>query len=180
MVATAAQTETNRRLPGEDLAQDDAEIAGWTFVYEELASILQATITRSTSEEQADELRRQLGWIEIRLAEWRERHAQVSGIVLDARRTLRRGRQTIRLTRREAELLEFLLRHPRRRFTPKELATLAWRSPWLSDSQVRTYMMRLRRRMRDVGFERLPGLMRSRGYGIGRRRLHGATRETAA
>ncbi len=171
-MATALARETERFLPGEDLANEAEEIAGWIVIYEELASVLQAVITRSGGEAETGALRDELGWVESRLAAWRERHAEASGIVLDGGRALTHGGKTVRLTRREVELLDFLLHHPRRHFTTKELATLAWRSPWLSDAQVRTYLMRLRRRMRDVGLDGMASLTRSRGYGIRRRQMH--------
>lgn len=168
----AVARETGRFLPGEDLADDADEVAGWIVIYEELASVLRSVIARSTDEAETAVLQDELGWVEGRLGAWRERHAQASGIVLDASRALTHDGKTVRLTRREVELLDFLLHHPRRHFTTKELATLAWRSPWLSDAQVRTYLMRLRRRMRDVGLDGMASLTRSRGYGIRRRQVH--------
>src|SRR5207253_9175329 len=80
--------------------------------------------------------------------------------------TLTYGGKSLRLTRREADLLDFLLRHPRRPFTSKQLATLAWQNSRLSDAQVRTYIMRLRSRLREVGLEEVITVVRNRGYGI--------------
>lgn len=164
-VLDGAQEE--RLLPGEDLATAAEEIAGWIVIYEELASVLRSVISRAGAEDSA--LDEHLGWIESRLAGWRERHARASGVVLDDGRVLVHGGKAVRLTRREVELLDFLLRHPRRQFTAKELATLAWQNPWLSDAQVRTYLMRLRRRLREVGLDGVAALSRNRGYGIRRR-----------
>ena len=62
-------------------------------------------------------------------------------------RTIRHRGQAIRLTRREAELLSFLLEHPGQRFAPRELAAKAWLSPTLSSEQVRNYVVRLRRKV---------------------------------
>lgn len=171
MATAVVAGEAGRFLPGEDLAHEAEEIAGWIVIYEELASVLRSVITRSGDESETTALRLELGWVERRLAGWRERHARASGIVLDDGRALTHDGKTVRLTRREVELLDFLLHHPRRHFTTKELATLAWRSPWLSDAQVRTYLMRLRRRMREVGLDGMASLARSRGYGITRRQM---------
>lgn len=161
--------QPDRFLPGEDLATAAEEIAGWIVIYEELASVLRSVIARAVDTTEAAALADQLGWIEGRLAGWRERHAQASGVVLDEGRALTHGGKTVQLTRREVELLDFLLRHPRRQFTAKELATLAWQNRWLSDAQVRTYLMRLRRRLREVGLDGVASLARNRGYGIRRR-----------
>jgi DNA-binding response OmpR family regulator len=72
----------------------------------------------------------------------------------------------LRLTRRESDLLDFLLRHPQRPFTSKQLATLAWQDSRLSGAQVRTYIMRLRTRLLEVGLGHVITVSRNRGYGI--------------
>src|SRR4029077_7895316 len=112
-------------------------------------------------------LRGNLVSIEDRLAVWRDRHAQLAGVVIDQKdHILTYAGKTLRLTRREADLLDFLLRHPRRPFTSKQLATLAWQNSRLSDAQVRTYIMRLRKRLREVGLEHVITVVRNRGYGV--------------
>jgi len=131
-------------LPGEDLTTSALpEVAGWISIYEDLA------------------------WIEDRLAAWRDRHAELAGVVIDPKdHTLTYAGKSLRLTRREAHLLDFLLRHPRRPFTSKQLATLAWQNSRLSDAQVRTYIMRLRSRLREMGLEHVITVVRNRGYGV--------------
>jgi DNA-binding response OmpR family regulator len=62
-------------------------------------------------------------------------------------RTIRHRGQAVRLSRREAELLSFLLEHPGQRFAPRELAARAWLAPNLSSEQVRNYVVRLRRKL---------------------------------
>ena len=48
----------------------------------------------------------------------------------------------------------------------KQLATLAWQNSRLSDAQVRTYIMRLRMRLQEVGLGHVITVVRNRGYGI--------------
>ncbi len=155
-------------LPGEDLTTSALpEVAGWIAIYEELAAVLRSVIARADGNPEGAELRSNLAWIENRLATWRDRHAELAGIVIDRKdKTLTYGGKSLRLTRREADLLDFLLRHPRRPFTSKQLATLAWQNSRLSDAQVRTYIMRLRHRLTEVGLEELITVVRNRGYGI--------------
>jgi DNA-binding response OmpR family regulator len=155
-------------LPGEDLSTSVLpEVAGWIAIYEELASVLRSVIARADGSLEGSELQRNLAWIENRLATWRDRHAELAGVVIDRKsQTLTYGGKALRLTRREADLLDFLLRHPRRPFTSKQLATLAWQNSRLSDAQVRTYIMRLRHRLHEVGLEELITVVRNRGYGI--------------
>jgi DNA-binding response OmpR family regulator len=155
-------------LPGEDLNTSALpEVAGWISIYEEMASVLRSVITRADGQPDVPELKRNLLWIEERLAAWRERHAELAGVVIDRKNhTLTYAGQSLRLTRREADLLDFLLRHPRRPFTSKQLATLAWQNSRLSDAQVRTYIMRLRARLVEVGLGHAITVERNRGYGI--------------
>ncbi len=155
-------------LPGEDVTTSVLpEVAGWIAIYEELASVLRSVISRADGSEEARQLQANLVWIDSRLGMWRDRHAELAGVVIDrVDHTLTYGGKSLRLTRREADLLDFLLRHPRRPFTSKQLATLAWQNSRLSDAQVRTYIMRLRSRLREVGLEEVITVVRNRGYGI--------------
>ena len=157
-----------RDLPGEDITTSALpEVAGWISIYEEMALVLRSVIERSNGAVEAQDLRRDLAWMEERLAAWRDRHAELAGLAIDrTTRTLTYAGRSLRLTRREADLLDFLLRHPRRPFTSKQLATLAWHNSRLSDAQVRTYIMRLRGRLRDVGLEHVISVGRNHGYGI--------------
>jgi DNA-binding response OmpR family regulator len=155
-------------LPGEDSTTSVlSEVAGWISIYEEMAAVLRSVLARANGSADSDELRRHLVWIEGRLASWRDRHAELAGVAIDhASNTLTYGGRSLRLTRREATLLDFLLHHPRRPFTSKQLATLAWQNSRLSDAQVRTYIMRLRNRLREIGLEEVITVVRNRGYGV--------------
>ena len=155
-------------LPGEDLATSALpEVAGWITIYEEMASVLRSVLARAHGVPDADELRTNLLWVEQRLASWRDRHAQLAGVTIDRKEhLLTYAGKSLKLTRREADLLDFLLRHPQRPFTSKQLATLAWQNSRLSDAQVRTYIMRLRSRLRQVGLEEVITVARNQGYGI--------------
>jgi DNA-binding response OmpR family regulator len=152
-------------LPGEDLGTPElAEVASWISIYEELAAVLRAVLARANGHP-VEELRQNLAWVEDRLDTWRDRHTELAGVVLDRNdHTLSFAGHSIRLTRREADLLDFMLRHPKRPFTTKQLATLAWQNSRLSDAQVRTYMMRLRRRLGELGLEVMIVVVRNRGY----------------
>jgi len=165
-------------FPGDDVTTSVLpEVAGWIAIYEELASVLRSVITRADGSEEAAQLQGSLLWIDDRLAMWRDRHAELAGVVIDrVDHTLTYAGKSLRLTRREADLLDFLLRHPRRPFTSKQLATLAWQNSRLSDAQVRTYIMRLRSRLREVGLEEVITVVRNRGYGIAAAMVLGAER----
>jgi DNA-binding response OmpR family regulator len=153
-------------LPGEDLYTGTlTEVASWIAIYQELATVLQSVLARATDSDQAEALAANLAWIEDRLQRWRERHAALAGISIDPveHRVTYAGR-TAMLTRRETDLLGFLLQHPNRPFTCKQLASLAWNNPRLSDAQVRTYVMRLRRRLSGIGLQHTISVIGRRGY----------------
>ncbi len=155
-------------LPGEDhttLALP--EVASWIAIYEELSSVLRLVLSRVDGDVRAAaEFQRNLTFVENRLALWRDRHQVLAGVTIDRKdHSLTFGGRYLKLTRREADLLDFLIRHPSRHFTTRQLTILAWQNSRLSDAQVRTYMMRLRRRLQEVGLEGLITIVRNRGYG---------------
>jgi DNA-binding response OmpR family regulator len=156
-----------RELPGEDLGTPAlSEVASWISIYEELGSVLRAILSRANGRAADSDLHNTLSWVDDRLESWRDRHAELAGLRLDRKdHILTYAGKSVRLTRREADLLDFLLRHPKRAFTPKQLATLAWQNSRLSDAQVRTYMMRLRSRLNEIGLEHVLSAVRNQGYG---------------
>jgi DNA-binding response OmpR family regulator len=157
-----------RPLPGEDhttLALP--EVASWIAIYEELASVLRLVLSRLNGDgDTTAAFHRNLTFVEDRLALWRDRHQTLAGVTIDRRdHSLTFGGRYLKLTRREADLLDFMIRHPARHFTTRQLTVLAWQNSRLSDAQVRTYMMRLRRRLKEVGLDNLITIVRNRGYG---------------
>jgi DNA-binding winged helix-turn-helix (wHTH) protein len=167
--ALGAVARDDPRFPGEDPNTPIfGEMAAWISIYEELASVLRSVINRVGDSIHADVLRRDLVSIERRLLVWRRRHADRAGLTTDrTARTLAFAGRRVQLTRREAELLDFLLQHPQQKFTSKDLKVLAWQNPWLSEAQVRTYIMRLRHRLAQVELGHVIAAERNRGHGIG-------------
>jgi DNA-binding response OmpR family regulator len=162
-------------LPGEDLdTRALSEVASWIAIYEELAVVLRSVIARPDGEERSTDLSLNLAWIEDRLARWRSRHAELAGLQIDPEgRSVTYAGKTAALTHREADLLGFLLAHPDRPFTPRQLAVAAWNNGRLSDAQVRTYMMRLRRRLLGLGVGNIIRVVKRRGYELNPQRIEG-------
>ena len=165
-------------LPGEDLdTQTLAEVASWITIYEELATVLRSILARREGEAQDTaydhDLDTNIEWIEERLRRWRARHAELAGILVDVEaHTCSYAGKTVPLTRRETDLLAYLVAHPKRPFSPKHLAVAAWNNPRLSDAQVRTYMMRLRRRLMSIGLDGdVIRVVKRRGYAFGLSRV---------
>jgi len=155
-------------LPGEDLdTRAISEVASWITIYEELAAVLRSVIAHSEDGARPPDLDANLAWIEDRLRRWRTRHAELAGVVVDVEaHTCSYAGHTVMLTKRETDLLSYLLAHPNRPFSPRQLAMAAWNNPRLSDAQVRTYMMRLRRRLVSLGIGNVIRVVKRRGYEI--------------
>jgi DNA-binding response OmpR family regulator len=76
-----------------------------------------------------------LRWVRDRASFWRERHAELTGLHLDA----------------EFQLLSFLSDHPGRHFPAGLLVARAWPDSDLCEEQLRTYLVRLRRKLEAAG-----------------------------
>lgn len=165
--AATAATDPERLIEGEDPATTHAEDARrWLLIYGELLAYKDMVLARTqqamttmrpetTSEIERTDLqvvRRQRERVRSRLEFWRRRLRELGGAVdFDERtRLIRHGDESVRLSRREAELFGFLLAHPEGSFRPDELAAAAWRTPGLSAPQVRNYVVRLRRKLTET------------------------------
>ena len=83
---------------------------------------------------------------------WRGRVHALAGFELDLdSRTIAYQGRTAALTRREAQLLSFLAEHPGKFFSAAQLIQRAWHAPELSEEELRTYVVRLRRCIRGLG-----------------------------
>jgi DNA-binding response OmpR family regulator len=163
-------------LPGEDLEPHTVdEVASWIAIYQELVNVLKMVLARGPESERTEELRTDLRWIEGRLSRWRARHSELAGLLIDStdHSVTFSGRKAY-LTHREAGLLSFLVEHPNRPFSCRQIAASAWNNPRLSDAQVRTYVMRLRRRLAELGLPQAIVVVGRRGY-----ELRGPARESS-
>ena len=153
-------------LPGEDPAvADPVEIQHWIAMYEERLEIWRRRLRRARDPVSRTELQRQLEEFQARTAFWRNRHAQLAGLRLDPVTREMAGRQgAVRLTRREYELMSYLADHPGRHTPPALLVGRAWQDAELCEEQLRTYVTRLRRKLRAAGAPCRIIAERARGY----------------
>lgn len=90
---------------------------------------------------------------------------ELAGTVLDSQaRTITTGERSVTFSRRDWELLTFLLANPGQWFSAEELVRLAWRSPRASPEQLRSYVLRLRRRMDGLHLPFCLTSQQGRGY----------------
>lgn len=102
-----------------------------------------------------------------RLGFWQRRHAELAPVDLDDHLgIISPTGDVIPLTRREDQLLRFLLQNPGRYFDTRTLAARAWNDPSLASEQVRTYVVRLRRRLREAQARCDIHSERRRGYAL--------------
>ncbi len=93
----------------------------------------------------------QMTGYEMRLDLWYHRLWELHGLWLDpAGRMVRHEGQEVALTKREFQLLQFLLDHPHRFFTTTQILGQAWADPALFPEEVRNYVRRLRKILIDL------------------------------
>jgi len=93
----------------------------------------------------------QMSGYEGRLDLWYRRLWELHGLDLDpAGRMVRHEGQEVALTKREFQLLQFLLDHPHRFFTTTQILGQAWADPALFPEEVRNYVRRLRKILADL------------------------------
>jgi DNA-binding response OmpR family regulator len=83
---------------------------------------------------------------QARLDLWYGRIWELQGLWLDPTgRMVRHNGREVSLTKREFQLLQFLLSHPHRYFTTTQILGQAWADPALFPEEVRNYVRRLRK-----------------------------------
>lgn len=89
----------------------------------------------------------------------------VRGIIFDSEsRTVNFAEGSIRLTRREWDLLAFLLGNPGQYFSAEDLLVNAWRTSRHSAEQIRSYVARLRRKLGPLSLPMQLTSQQGRGY----------------
>jgi len=152
-------------LNGEDLATTHWEDARhWIGVYADLIRFKLGLLDRvrrelpklqPVAQEAAaadlEIIQSQMGGYQTRLDLWYHRLWELRGLQLDPEGQLIRhhGREA-HLTKREYQLLQFLLDHPHRFFTVNQLLGRAWADPALFPEEVRNYVRRIRKILADL------------------------------
>jgi DNA-binding response OmpR family regulator len=163
-MAAMAALDDSRLLEGEDPSTDDPEAVGrWAAIYAELVAFKRDVASRIQAEHDRVsppariEVSRDLELVEReserlqrRLSFWRGRQLRLGTLPGRNGLELGFGDRSVRLSRREAELLSFLARNPDRVFASSALAARAWHDSTLRGAQVRNYISRLRQKLEFV------------------------------
>ena len=161
-------------LPYEDASTErPSDARHWLAIYRELIALLEEHLARLEAAPQiggrrgAAVARRRLDWLRARRAFWLRRCVVLTGLVYQpATRRLERGEHGVALTRREAQLIEVLLRHPGQHFSAQQLLNRAWHGYRLSPEQLRVYVARLRRKLDELGTSCRLEHLQGRGYAL--------------
>jgi DNA-binding response OmpR family regulator len=157
--------EGSRGLAGEDLATTHWEDARhWIAIYADLLRFKLGLLDRVRRELPKlhplaqDAASADLGIIEsqmegyqARLELWYQRLWQLQGLRLDPDGpTIQHRGKEAHLTKREFQLMQFLIDHPHRFYTATQLLSRAWSDPALFPEEVRNYIRRLRKLIAEL------------------------------
>lgn len=156
----------SRPLEGEDLKTSHWEDARhWMSIYADLLEFKQGLLdrvrrdlatlrpeARKAAEVDLRIIDEQMLGYQARLDLWYRRIWDLQGLWLDpSGRMIRHKGNEVALTKREFQLLQFLLNHPHRYFTTTQILGQAWADPALFPEEVRNYIRRLRKILVDLG-----------------------------
>lgn len=152
-------------LEGEDLQTTHWEDARhWLSVYADLLRFKTGLLDRvgreisklpRVAQEAAsvdlEIIRSQMDGYQVRLDLWYKRVWDLQGLWVDPEGdVVRHQGKEVSLTRRESQLLCFLLDHPHRYFSANQIMARAWADTALYPEEVRNYVQRLRKILRQL------------------------------
>ena len=155
----------SRALEGEDLDTQRWEDARhWISIYADLLEFKRGILARvrrdvanlqpPAQKAAAIDLKiieTQMQGYQVRLDLWYLRVWELQGLWVDPTgRVVRHHGREVSLTKREFQLLQFLLDHPHRFFTTSQILGQAWADPALFPEEVRNYVRRLRQIFVDL------------------------------
>ena len=164
-MAVPTKARASRPLEGEDIKTSHWEDARhWMSIYADLLEFKRGLLERVRHDlaNLQPEARKaanidlqiiddQMQGYQTRLDLWYRRIWDLQGLWLDPTgRMIRHQGQDIALTKREFQLLQFLLSHPHRYFTTTQILGQAWADPALFPEEVRNYIRRLRKILVDL------------------------------
>jgi hypothetical protein len=174
-------TTRSRPLEGEDLKTQHWEDARhWLSVYADLLQFKVGLLDRVAREvpklppaaqkaasEDLEIIENQMEGYQRRLDLWYRRVWDLQGLWIDPNgRVIRHQGREAALTRREYQLLNFLLDHPHRYYTADQILDLAWADPALFPEEVRNYIQRLRRILQKLEIPAQVVNRPKRGYSL--------------
>jgi DNA-binding response OmpR family regulator len=164
-MAPKAKATPSRALEGEDLTTSHWEDARhWMSIYADLLEFKHGILdrvrrdvarlqplARKAAEADVQIIEDQMQGYQARLDLWYRRIWELHGLWLDPEgRIIRHQGREVALTRREFQLLQFLLDHPHRHFTTSQIMSHAWADSTPFPEEVRNHVRRVRKILADV------------------------------
>lgn len=164
-MTTSAGRASSVPLTGEDITTAHWEDARhWMSIYDDLIRFKRGLLARVQRELPGLNpiaqgaasidlkiIEDQLEGYQVRLDLWYRRVWDLKGLWLEPEgRMIRHEGREARLTKREFQLIQFLLDHPHRYFTVDQIKDRAWAEPALFPEEVRNYVRRARRILSDL------------------------------
>ena len=164
-MAVPTKARASRALDGEDLKTSHWEDARhWMSIYADLLEFKRGLLervhkdlmglrpeARKAAEIDLRIIEQQMLGYQGRLDLWYKRIWDLQGLWLDPTgRMIRHQGRDVSLTKREFQLLQFLLSHPHRYFSTTQILGQAWADPALFPEEVRNYIRRLRKILADL------------------------------
>jgi DNA-binding response OmpR family regulator len=161
-----ALSKGDRLLEGEDPeSMRPQDTRHWIGVYREMIAFKDDLLKRVTGNlehvsaaakvDLADDvtlIKGQLDRYQRRMDFWVERQLGLEDLTVDpATRTVTYHETTITLTRREFQLLAVLMSRPDNYFSTEQLLVEAWHDGRLPEESMRTYISRLRKKLKELG-----------------------------
>ena len=155
----------SRPLEGEDLETKRWEDARhWLSIYADLLEFKRGLLDRvgkdiaklqppaqKAAAADLEIIEAQMRGYEARLDLWYKRIWDLHGLWVDPEgRMVRHKGREVALTKREFQLLQFLLDHPHRFYSASQILNQAWVEPSLFPEEVRNYVRRLRKILTDL------------------------------
>jgi DNA-binding response OmpR family regulator len=162
---TAVRRTPSRPLEGEDIGTTRWEDARhWMSIYADLLEFKRGILSRvhrdienlqppakKAAAVDLEIIEAQMQGYQERLDLWYHRIWELQGLWLDPTgRMVRHKGHEVALTKREFQLLQFLLDHPHRYYTTAQILGQAWADPALFPEEVRNYVRRLRKILVDL------------------------------
>jgi DNA-binding response OmpR family regulator len=162
---TRARSKRDRLLEGEDpesLRPQDTR--HWISVYREMIAFKDDLLERVTGDlahvsaaaktdlnEDIMLIDSQLQRYRRRLDYWVQRQLDLEEITIDAAtRTVTYRDSSVTLTKREFQILAMLISRPEKYFTAQQLLVEAWHDDRLPEESLRTYISRVRKKLKEL------------------------------
>jgi DNA-binding response OmpR family regulator len=162
---TQGRSKRDRLLEGEDpgsLRPQDTR--HWISVYREMIAFKEDLLERVTTDlmrvslaaktDLNDDIKlidSQLKRYRRRLSYWVERQLELEEIVVDSRtRTVTYRDTAVTLTKREFQILAMLMSRPEKYFSAQQLLVDAWHDDRLPEESLRTYISRVRKKLKEL------------------------------